>query len=111
MNARRKRQLEAVGFKVTSVRELLELTDEEAAFIEMKLALADDLKQRRLARKLSQAELSKLLGSSQSRVAKMEAAEESVSIDLLLRSLLAVGATRRDLARIIAAPPTKRAAA
>src|SRR5581483_4278956 len=43
---------------------------------------------------LSQAVVAKRLGSSQSRVAKMEAGDPSVSLDLLLRALLALGATR-----------------
>ena len=40
-----------------------------------------------------------LVGSSQSRVAKMEAADASVSVDLLIRSLLKLGAARKDLAK------------
>jgi transcriptional regulator with XRE-family HTH domain len=59
---------------------------------------------------LTQAELARLLGSSQSRVAKMEAADPSVSIDLMVRSLLRMGASRREIASYIAAPGRKRAA-
>ncbi len=51
---------------------------------------------------LTQIQLASLLGSSQSRVAKVEAADTSVSLDLLIRSLLAMGASNRELARYIA---------
>jgi transcriptional regulator with XRE-family HTH domain len=63
--------------------------------------LSRALKERRSRRRLSQGQLANLLGSSQSRVAKMEAGDPSVSLDLLIRSLLALGATHRDLARAL----------
>ena len=101
-------RLEASRWKVGTVKDLLGLSDEEVAFIELKLALARSLRVRRQRRGLTQAQLAKLIESSQSRVAKMEAGDRSVSLDLLVRSLLAMGTTKRELAGIIAAP--KRAA-
>jgi predicted XRE-type DNA-binding protein len=71
------------------------------AYVEMRLRLADSLRRRRQKRNLSQSDVAKLLHSSQSRVAKMEGGDPSVSIDLLIRSLLALGASNRDLARTI----------
>lgn len=59
---------------------------------------------------MTQTQLAKRLESSQSRVAKMEAGDRSVSLDLLVRSLLAVGMTRRDLAKVIATSARSRAA-
>ena len=53
---------------------------------------------------LTQNQLAELIESSQSRVAKMEAGDRTVSLDLLVRSLLAMGTTKRELARIIYAP-------
>jgi hypothetical protein len=41
------------------------------------------------------------MGSSQSRIAKMEAADSSVWLDLLIRSLLTLGATTKDIARAL----------
>ncbi|MGO9605139.1 MAG: helix-turn-helix transcriptional regulator [Candidatus Binataceae bacterium] len=76
----------------------------------MKLALARAVKEERSRRKMTQEQLGGLLGSSQSRIAKMEAADSSVSIDLMLRALLRMGASRRDVASYIAAPARKRAA-
>jgi len=82
---------------------ILGLTVEEARFIELKLALSRWLRERREAQKLTQVDLAQRLKSSQSRIAKMEAGDPSVSLDLLIRSLFALGATKRDLARVIAA--------
>ena len=101
MHEEKRRRLEAKGWKVGSAREFLGLTDEEAAYIDIKLRLAASLRERRQHRGLSQAELARLLKSSQSRVAKMEAGDSSVSLDLLIRSLLALGMTNRDVSRII----------
>ena len=110
MNPEKRKRLEAAGWKVGTVREFLDLTDEEAALIELKLDLAKAVKAERIRRKLTQDELGRMLGSSQSRVAKMEAGDPSVSIDLLVRSLLRMGATRRDLARHLSASTSRHAA-
>lgn len=99
--------LEAHGWRIGSVADFLELSPAEAAFIETKLALSQSLRDRRTAAGLSQAGLAKRLRSSQSRVAKMEAADSTVSVDLLLRALYALGARPRDVASSI----SKRAVA
>jgi ribosome-binding protein aMBF1 (putative translation factor) len=101
MRADKRKRLEARGWKVGSAREFLNLSDEEAAYIELRLKLADGLKARRTAKGISQTTLAKTMRSSQSRVAKMESGDPSVSLDLLVKSLLALGASNRDLARII----------
>jgi len=103
MNKAKRNKLERRGWKVGSASEFLGLTVEEARFIELKLALSRWLRERREAQKLTQVDLAQRLKSSQSRIAKMEAGDPSVSLDLLIRSLFALGATRRDLARVIAA--------
>jgi hypothetical protein len=77
------------------------LSEAEAEFIEMKLALAADLRARRVAQHLNQTQVARIIGSSQSRVAKMEAADPSVSVDLLIRTLLKLGAARRDVAKAV----------
>ena len=99
-NSKRAR-LEAHGWRVGSAAEFLELTPEEAAFIEMKLALSKCVRDRRTAQNVSQSVLAKRLKSSQSRVAKMEAADATVSIDLLFRALFALGAKPKDVATAI----------
>ena len=104
MNTKTKKKLEAAGWVTGDAKDFLELSDAEAAFIEMKLALAADLRARRIEKHLNQTQVARLIGSSQSRVAKMEAADPSVSVDLLIRSILKLGARRRDLAKVVAAP-------
>ncbi len=102
MDSKKRQRLEAAGWKIADASEFLGLSKEEAAFVEMKLALSKQLKQRRLLQQLSQNDLAQRIGSSQSRVAKMEAGDPSVSIDLLLRALLSTGATPSDIALTIA---------
>lgn len=104
MRANKRTKLEAQGWRVGRVDEFLELSQEESAYIEMKLALSNSLKQQRLKKKMSQVELAKAVKSSQSRIAKMEAGDPSVSIDLLMKSLLALGASPKQLAKTIATP-------
>ncbi len=101
MKKSKKDRLKKAGWAVGTPTEFLGLTDEEAALVEMKLALASSLKNRRQELQWTQEMLAKQIDSSQSRVAKMEAADVSVSIDLLVRSLLALGTTRQELGRII----------
>ncbi len=101
MRKSKKQKLEAAGWRVGTAADFLGLTKEEVALIEMKLSLAESLRKRRQARRLTQTQLAKRLSSSQSRIAKMEAADASVSIDLLVRALLELGATRSQVAKAI----------
>lgn len=103
MNSAKQNRLEAAGWKIGTGAEFLGLTKQEGAYVEMKLALARTLRALRVRRKLSQARVAQLVGSSQSRVAKMESGDPSVSVDLLLRSVLAIGASRRQVLRALAA--------
>lgn len=101
MHESKRKQLEAKGWKVGGVEEFLQLSLEEAAYVELRLKLSDGLKKQRQQHNLTQVELAKRVKSSQSRVAKMEAGDPSISLDLLIRSLLALGVSNQDLARII----------
>ena len=105
MRDEKRRRLEAKGWKIGTAKEFLGLSDEEAAYVELKLRLAKSLRVRRRRRRLTQEALARLVRSSQSRVAKMEAGDPSVSLDLLVRSLLALGTTRGEISKIIA--PTR----
>lgn len=102
MKRSKKDALEQRGWRVGTAAEFLDLTEAESALIELKLALSRSLRQRRIRLGLSQTALARRLRSSQSRVAKMEAAHPSVSVDLLMRSLFALGATPKDVGRILA---------
>ena len=103
MRPSKRRKLEKKGWKVSTVREFLGLSEQEAAYVELRARLSDSLRKRRKKGHLSQTAMARRIGSSQSRVAKMESGDPSVSLDLLIRSLLALGATSRDLARTISA--------
>jgi DNA-binding XRE family transcriptional regulator len=106
-NAKRKR-LEDAGWTIGSAADFLDLSADEAAFVELKLALSEELRARREDQGLSQTALAKKLGSSQSRLAKMEAGDPSVSVDLLIRGLLAAGASPKEIASAIATKPARR---
>lgn len=101
MDKAKRNRLEARGWRVGTASDFLRLSPEEAALVQMKVSLSRALRARREARGLSQIAFAKRLRSSQSRVAKMEAADKTVSIDLLLRGLVMLGATPRDIARVL----------
>ncbi|MCL4309379.1 MAG: helix-turn-helix transcriptional regulator [Actinomycetota bacterium] len=108
MDKNKRKALEAKGWKIGSTQDFLELSDEEMAYVDTKLELAQSLKERRQGKHFTQAKLAKMLKSSQSRVAKMEAGDPSVSIDLLVRALFVLGASRMDLAKTLAAPKRRQ---
>ena len=102
MDTAKRKRLKAAGWRTGSVAEFLGLSAEEMELIDMKIRLSDLVRNTRKKKKLSQMQLAKRLGSSQSRVARIEAADSSVSFELLVRASLLIGATRKDLARAIA---------
>ena len=102
MDSNKRKRLEAAGFSVGDTQTFLGLSDAEMALVDMKLALARELRARRGQAALSQEAFARSIGSSQSRVAKMEAADSSVSLDLLVRAVLATGAPPRVIANAIA---------
>src|SRR5688572_18670926 len=99
MRKQKRKRLEGKGWKIGTVKEFLGLSDEESAYIDLKIKLAAGLRERRRQKGLSQLDLAAKLQSSQSRVAKMEAGDPSVSLDLLIRSLISLGASERELSR------------
>lgn len=103
MKPAKKTRLEKAGFRVGSAAELLNLSPEENTLVNMRLALAGAVRVRRATLGFSQTELARRLGSSQSRIAKLEAGESNVSIDLLVRAMLATGAKPREVGAAIAA--------
>ena len=103
MQKRKRKALESDGWKVGTAQEFLGLSDDEAALIDLKLALGRAVRTRRVRKRLSQADVAARIRSSQSRVAKMEAGDATVSIDLLVRTLLALGASRKELGRRLGA--------
>jgi DNA-binding XRE family transcriptional regulator len=104
MDPKKKQQLEANGWVVTSVQEFLDLSAPEMAYIETKLILGRTVKNLRHKKNLTQTAAAKLLNSSQSRVAKMEKGDDSVSVDLLLKAAYMLGATTDDVAAALKEP-------
>lgn len=98
--AERKRHEDA-GWQVGSAADFLGLTYAETVLIELRIRLTDALKARRQASNLSQKAFAEAVKSSQSRVAKMEANDPSVSLDLLIRSLIALNVSLGELGRIM----------
>ncbi|OFW13202.1 MAG: hypothetical protein A3F70_16960 [Acidobacteria bacterium RIFCSPLOWO2_12_FULL_67_14] len=110
MRADKRRRLERAGWSVGDAGDFLGVSAEERRFIDVKLALADGLRRRRERLGLTQTQVAERFGSSQSRVAKMEAAHRSVSTDLLLKSLFRLGASPSDVARLVGQKSRTRAA-
>lgn len=97
MKAEKRGRLAAAGWKETTVQEFLNLSEADVQYIEMKLSLSRLLRLARERRRLTQTKAAALLKTSQSRLARMEAGDPSVSLDLLVRGLFALGVTPKDL--------------
>ena len=102
MDRKKEKKLKSKGWAVGTAADFLELSPEETRYIELKLALSASLKEERQKQGVTQVELAKLMRSSQSRIAKMEAGDPKVSVDLLLKALLTLGVTKKQLSKIIA---------
>lgn len=104
MDTAKRSRLESAGFHATTVADFLGLTPDESEWIELKLALWNAFRKQRETSRLSRAELAERIGTNPARVAKMEAGHPSINLDLMIRGLLAMGMTRRELAQAIALP-------
>jgi len=101
MDKQKRKRLEASGWTVGDASDFLDLTPVEAELVELKIKLALFAREQRKISNLSQDALANLMGSSQSRIAKIESGDPSVSLDLIFRALLTSGVTRQELAQII----------
>lgn len=97
MSTKKLERLKAGGWEVGNTENFLQLSEDEARFVALKLSLVSAVKKSRMKRKLSQVDLAQRMKSSQSRIAKIEAGDPSVSLDLMVRALIASGATTRDI--------------
>ena len=102
MNSKRRKELEAKGWKFGGVEDFLGLTEEELEYIEVKITLSEMVKDYREKRGLTQIAAAEILKSSQSRLSKIETADPTVSIDLQIKSLLALGATKQEIGQKMA---------
>ncbi len=101
MDAKKLRKIREKDWGAGSVADFLDLSPEEMAYIDMRFKLAKSLREKRKKQRLSQAKLAIRIKSSQPRVAKIEAGDPSVSIDLMIRTLLALGASQKEVGRIL----------
>jgi DNA-binding XRE family transcriptional regulator len=101
MDQAKRERLESKGWKIGTIADFLELTPDEALFVEIKLALSHSLKERR-QQLMTQRELALKISSSQPRIAKAENGDASVSLELLIRAMLAIGVTPQDIGQVIA---------
>ena len=97
------RNLERKGWKVGTASDFLNLSREEEEYIELKLALSNYFQKLRKKKHLTQMQVAETIKSSQSRVAKIERAEASVSLDLIVRSLIALGSSKKDIGKVMLA--------
>ena len=111
MDREKKKRLENAGWQVGTTKYFLDMSDSEAHLVEMKVSLCDRLRRVRERRGWTQSQLAERMGSSQSRVAKMESGDPSVSIDLLVHALLTMGSSPREIAKAISTPSRKAAGA
>ncbi len=91
------KRLKAAGWKIGNAEDFLQLTEEESKLVAIKWSLMCAVKKSRIKRNISQIDLAQRMKSSQSRIAKIEAGDSSISLDLILRALIATGATTRDI--------------
>jgi DNA-binding transcriptional regulator YiaG len=103
MKKEKRKKLEQAGWKVGDAADFLALSEEEVALIDMKISLSKKFVALRKKAKLTQVDLAKYLHTSQSRVAKMETGDPSVSIDLLVKGMIRLGASRSVIGRALVA--------
>jgi DNA-binding XRE family transcriptional regulator len=101
MDKEKQRALEAAGFRVGTVQEFLGLTEEENKIVELRVAIGRRTRALRERRKITQQELATAIGSSQSRVAKLESADPGISLDLMFRGFFNVGGKVADLTKAL----------
>jgi len=97
MNPEKRKKLEAAGWKVGTTEEFLQLTPEEKELVELRISLSKRAKELRKRKGWTQQELADYLGSSQARIAKLEAGDPSVSMDFMFKAIFALGETQQTL--------------
>jgi DNA-binding XRE family transcriptional regulator len=100
MDKKKQKKLETAGWKVGTADDFLELSQVESDFIALKITLSEHLKTRRQSLRLTQKEFAGMIHSSQSRVAKMEAGDPGVTLDLLVKSLLTLNTPKEEIEKM-----------
>lgn len=101
MDTKKRKQLEDKGFRVGSAAEFLELTPEEETYFDIRLDISSLVKAQRVKRGWTQEQLARAIGSSQSRVAKIEGGDPGISIDLMIKALLRLGTSKKQIGKLL----------
>ena len=101
MDKKRQQQLEEKGFQVGSAADFLELSPEEEAYIDIRLDISNMVKAQRAKRGLTQEQLARAIGSSQSRIAKLEGGDPGISMDLMIKALLRLGTSKKQIGKLL----------
>jgi DNA-binding XRE family transcriptional regulator len=101
MDKKKRQQLLDKGFRIGSAAEFLELTPEEEAYIEIRLDISNMVKAQRVKRGWTQDQLARAIGSSQSRIAKLEGGDPGISMDLMIKALLRLGTSKKQLGKLL----------
>jgi ribosome-binding protein aMBF1 (putative translation factor) len=101
MDKKKRQQLEEKGFRVGSAADFLELTQEEEAYIDIRLDFSNLVKTQRVKRGWTQEQLARAIGSSQSRIAKLEGGDLGISMDLMMKALLRLGSSKKQIGKLL----------
>ncbi|MBO4435298.1 MAG: helix-turn-helix transcriptional regulator [Fibrobacter sp.] len=101
MDKAKKESLEKKGWKFGDVDEYLGLTPAEMVIVEMKAELAKALIKKRKKSGMSQTEASAKAQTSQSRYAKAEHSDSSVSLELMIKLFFSLGADKKELFKVL----------
>ncbi len=101
MDKKKRKQLEEKGFRVGSAADFLELTPEEEAYIDIRLDISNMVKSQRSKRGWTQEQLARAIGSSQSRIAKLEGGDPGISMDLMIKALLRLGTSKKQIGKLL----------
>jgi ribosome-binding protein aMBF1 (putative translation factor) len=101
MDKKRKQQLEEKGFRVGSTADFLELSPEEETYIDIRLDISNMVKSQRAKRGWTQEQLARAIGSSQSRIAKLEGGDPGISMDLMIKALLRLGTSKKQIGKLL----------
>jgi len=101
MDKKKRKQLEDKGFRVGSAADFLELTPEEEAYIDIRLDISSLVKAQRTKRGWTQEQLARAIGSSQSRIAKLEGGDPGISLDLMIKALLRLGTSKKQIGKLL----------
>ena len=91
MDARKRKSLEAAGWKFGDAADFLGMTDEERRLLDARMEMAIAVRRLREAKSLSQKQLAERLKTTQPRIARIERAAANVSFDQIFKAFTAVG--------------------